>query len=286
MPIFSEGMVLQRDSEYNIWGRDMTAEKVSVEIDGVIVTENVINGKFRVKLPSHPAGTGYTMTVRGSETLLVSDICFGDVFIFSGQSNFELPCSRVLDVSAEEIAAADYPFIREYKVTPSYRFDCPEEEILPSEWKKAQESDVYKMSAAAFFFARELYEARRVPIGIIVNAMGGSRIEAWLPNSEAEKLPGCAKKLAPFLVKGSLEKLMAEQDKEAVAWLKSITGDSNCGKMPEKSKPFNVPGLTVSTELSGFSGCVWFYKEVYLKKAPRERDCYIWASLLTPTRPI
>jgi sialate O-acetylesterase len=261
-------MVLQRDREYEIWGREAAAASVTVEIDGISVSAAVNGGRFRAALPPHPAGICYTMTVHGSETLVVSDICFGDVFLFSGQSNFELQCSRVLDVSAEEIAAADYPFIREYKVIPSYRFDCPEEEVLPAFWRKAQGSRVYGMSAAAFFFAKELYETKKIPVGIIVNAVGGSRIEAWLPEEEVIKLPGCAEKIAPFKVKGSLQKLVAGQDEEVMAWRRSITKGFDCKKVPEQAKRFYLPGLTANTELKGFSGSVWFSKEVFLEKAP------------------
>jgi len=269
MPIFCDGMVLQRDVEYEIWGRESAAESVVVELDGAAVTAAVIEGKFRARLPAHPAGAGLELRVRGSVVLNVSDVCFGDVFLFSGQSNFELPCSRVLDASAEEIAGADYPLIREYKITPSYRFDRPEEEVQPAAWRRACGSRVYGMSAAAFFFARELHRARGVPIGIVLNAVGGSRLEAWLPNSEIERLPGRAETIAPYLVKGALERALAEQDREAAAWLGAVSVGFDRSKIPIRAKPFTVPGLTANTELEGFSGSVWFYKEVCLEKAPR-----------------
>ncbi len=268
MPIFSDGMVLQRDTEYEIWGK-AASDSVVVEIDGAEAEAAVVGGRFRAVLPPHEAGAGYVMTVRGGgETVTVADVCFGDVFLFSGQSNFELPCERVLDISAGELASSCYPDIREYKVAPSYRFDRPEDEVQPAAWKRARGRELYEMSAAAFFFARELHERHKVPIGVVLNAVGGSRIEAWLPNDEIEKLPGLKEKIAPFLAEGSLQSLLARQEEETKAWYHALRRDISLAEAPRSAKDFRVPGMTAGTELHGFSGSVWFYREARFDKAP------------------
>ena len=51
---------------------------------------------------------------------------------------------------------------------------------LPVMWKVASPATVPDFSAACFYFARELRKTVDVPMGLIVSAWGGSRIEAWM----------------------------------------------------------------------------------------------------------
>lgn len=261
MPLFCSGLVLQRDREYEVWGKSELP--VTVELDGARVSGEATDGKFRVKLPAHAAGVGFTMTVSaGSERLTVEDICFGDVFLFSGQSNFETPCRRVLDVSEAEIAASDFPFIREYKINAQYCFDGPAEEVAQGYWKKAQGADLQEMSAAAFFFAKELYLARQTPVGIVLNAIGGSGISSWMPYSALDE---SAKGFLDAFVRGDFKSPPPEEAiKAAEKWNK----ETNRGEPTSRDGEFTVPGMTMGTPLDGMCGSVWFYKDVYLERKP------------------
>ena len=105
--IFSSGMVLQRDKECSIWGKETQADKVQVIFEGNTYEGDVEDGRFLVKVPAHEAATGCEIKICGSSTIVLQDVCFGDVFYLSGQSNMELPVYRTRDVSAEEIDASD-----------------------------------------------------------------------------------------------------------------------------------------------------------------------------------
>lgn len=57
---------------------------------------------------------------------------------------------------------------------PEYTF------VQPAPWRIAAPSTVPEFSAACFYFARELQKTVDVPMGLIVAAWGGSRIQTWM----------------------------------------------------------------------------------------------------------
>lgn len=213
--IFSDGMVLQRNAGNRIWGTDSLADEVTVHFDGYIVKVKVESGKFSAQLPARDAGTGFSIVLIGSETVEIKDVSVGDVFMLSGQSNMELPVERVLDVSGDEINTADYPDICQYRLTPDFVFGESEESILPmTKWTKAVPGEIMEMSAAGFFFAKRIREEIGVPIGLILNAQGGSSIEAWMPMTILNKFGDFSGQIEPFLGKGALE----------IFWQREISG--------------------------------------------------------------
>lgn len=64
-------------------------------------------------LPILKAGGPYTMAINDIE---LKDILIGDVWVCSGQSNMELPVSRVTDRFRDEISTdSNYPMVRYIK---------------------------------------------------------------------------------------------------------------------------------------------------------------------------
>ncbi len=270
--IFSDGMVLQRDTVNKMWGFDSLADEVKVFFEGQVFTAKTASGRFSVELPLRSAGTGYSITIKGSETIVIKDVSFGDVFMLSGQSNMELPVQRVLDVSGEEAAKADYPDIRQYRLTPDYVFGENEESILPaSKWTRAVPGEIMEMSAAGFFFAQRIHEEIGVPIGLILNAQGGASIEAWMPMSALHSFGDFSKEIEPFLEKGSLAAFLAERENRIGKWyghIESGVRDIYSKEIPKDAKTISLPGMFNGEGKDGFSGSIWFYKEVVLDSEP------------------
>jgi sialate O-acetylesterase len=270
--IFSDGMVLQRDAVNKILGTDSLADEVVILFDGNKIICKTSAGRFSVELPARGAGTGFSIVVKGSETIEIKDVSFGDVFMLSGQSNMELPVGRVLDVSGDEVAAADYPDICQYRLTPEFVFGENEYSSLPaSKWTKAVKGEIMEMSAAGFFFAKRIREEIGVPIGLILNAQGGASIEAWMPMSELDAFGNFSKEIEPFLEKGSLTDFLTEREKRIYKWYESV--DAGVGaiyskEVPEGAKIITLPAMFNSEEKDGFSGSIWFYKEVFLESDP------------------
>ncbi|HEY0610233.1 MAG TPA: sialate O-acetylesterase, partial [Chitinophaga sp.] len=103
--LIGDGMVLQRDSKIKLWGWASPNEKVKLQFNQEEYNTTADkNGSWSIILPPQPAGGPYNMTFSGNNTVGISNILFGDVWICSGQSNMELTMERVKDKYAAIIA--------------------------------------------------------------------------------------------------------------------------------------------------------------------------------------
>ena len=93
--LFTDHAVLQRETTVPVWGWGTPGAKVEVSAswNGVKAVAKVADdGSWSVVLPTGEAGGPYTLSVKcGKESLSVSDIALGEVWICSGQSNMEMP---------------------------------------------------------------------------------------------------------------------------------------------------------------------------------------------------
>lgn len=181
--IFGDGMVVQRGKPVVVWGWAAPAAKVTVGFHDHTATAVVsAGGSWRVRLPPERAGGPYELTVRsGDNRIDLRDVLVGDVWVASGQSNMEFRVGEGIN-AAQEIATAHDSLIREFKVPNSWS-NAPEDDLAGGSWAPADPQHVGSFSAVAYFFARELRNSERVPIGIVNTTWGGSAIEAWLSRS-------------------------------------------------------------------------------------------------------
>ena len=192
--LFTDHAVLQQQTEAPVWGWGEPGK--TVVVSGSWSKEKVkttvqADGSWRVSLPTGAAGTGYTLTVKsGKETLTVQDIALGEVWICSGQSNMEMPVSGFgfqgvegsMDAIMEAPETASEVRVFDIK-TP--RRTTPEKDV-DAHWAYSYGDVTARTSAVAYFFAKRLTKTLGVPVGIIVNAWGGSRIEPWMPREVIE----------------------------------------------------------------------------------------------------
>lgn len=186
--IFSDHMVLQRDQKLPIWGWAAAGEKVSVQMDDktAISTTTDASGKWRVELPAMPTGGTHTLTVKANNTLTISDILLGEVWLCSGQSNMEFTVGGSVN-AAQEIAAANYPNIRHVKV--ALKTASTPQDTFQGTWQVCTPQTAGGFTAAGYFMARKLQKELGVPIGLIHSSWGGTRIEPWTPVSGFADVP-------------------------------------------------------------------------------------------------
>lgn len=274
--IFSDGMIFRRDAENEIWGFDALADSVTAELDGIKVTAKTENGHFRIKLPPHSAASGLTLTVTGSSAVTLSDICFGDLLLLTGQSNMELPVGRTLDVSPDAVNDS-FPYIRQFSIRPLHTVGYPAGSIPENRWIKAQGADILLFSAAGYFAARRIYLEKGVPVGLILAAQGGSTIESWMPEEELSAFGDYTAEIDRYRGDTALGEAIAQRDREIAQWKEKQdmhTDEGFSSRIPDGAKEYFVPGFIRDTELRGFSGSVWFYKEVVLDDVP-EGGCLL-----------
>jgi len=273
--IFSDGMVLQRERAVRVRGRCSQGAEVSAVLDDQPCTVLYADGRFTVTLPPQPASCGHTIIIASeNERIFLNDVCFGDVFLLGGQSNMQLPVSRVQDVSENETLSADYSLIRQFVVEPRYFFGHKAEELIANPWTMGVYPEVLSMSAAGFFFARRIYEEQNVPVGLVLNAMGGSCIEAWMSEELLNSMGISTERIKSFHTPGVFEELISEEEKLFADWMDSLlTGreDEEARAIPCDAEAFTVPYMSFDTPLEEYSGSVWFYREVELDSVP-DRD--------------
>jgi len=188
--LFSEGVVLQRGAPIPIWGTADAGEQVSVALGNVKAqTVTGADGKWMLSLPAMPAANALEMTISGKNTLKISKVAVGEVWLASGQSNMEFRLPRALNGEAE-IAAANFPLIRQFRVGRSIA-QAPQSE-LKGQWEAAVPATAGNFSAVGYFFARELYGKLGVPVGIIHASYGGTPAEAWTSDATLKSNPALA----------------------------------------------------------------------------------------------
>ena len=182
--IFSDHAVLQRDASVPVWGWAGPGEEVTVSIGTASkITKADAAGKWRVNLDKLSAGDGLTMTVKGRNTLTVSDVAVGEVWLGSGQSNMAMTVNRALNFEQEK-AAANFPKIRMFTVK-SGAAKTPQDDCQGT-WAVCTPESVAGFSATLYFCGRELHKVLDVPVGLINSSVGGTPIESWI-SEEAQR---------------------------------------------------------------------------------------------------
>ena len=192
--LFSDHMVLQQQTDAPVWGWGEPGKTVTVQGSwGAEVRTRVADdGTWRVCLPTAAAGVPFTLTVRsGKEQLVVSDVALGEVWICSGQSNMEMPMrgfgfQQVDGFRGHLLEAAEYAGrirLFDVKSDTTHVVQADVENV----WELTDMEVCAKTSAVAYLFAKRLTRNLGVPVGIIVNAWGGSRIEPWMTMESVEK---------------------------------------------------------------------------------------------------
>lgn len=196
-PIFQDHAVLQRDAPIRLYGHTDAGASLQIRLGArTLQVESDAEGDWRAELPALPAGGPHALEVQsGSRVQRIEDVLVGEVWLCSGQSNMVLPVRRSLDADSE-IAQAQDDRIRLLTLPESASIEPARGFARPLAWQLTRPDTVGEFSAACYYFARELQKQIDVPIGLIVAAWGGSRIQAWIPVDGLDRLQGHADDLA------------------------------------------------------------------------------------------
>jgi sialate O-acetylesterase len=196
--IFTDHMVLQRDQPLPVWGRAAPGRVVTVEVGPHSArTRANAEGRWRLTLPPLESGKGpLTMTVKaGDETIRLTDILVGEVWLCSGQSNMEMTVYQSADGKAE-IKAANHPNIRLFNIPrPTAMASDPQDDVV-GQWQACSPETIGEFSAVGYYFGREIHQSIEVPVGLINASWGGTIIETWTRHEEISRLPGMTQRIA------------------------------------------------------------------------------------------
>jgi len=182
--VFTDGLVLQREAEVALWGMAAPQEEVTLSASwgARATTQADTDGKWRVEIETVEAGGPYEVKVSSGESMVVlEDVLLGDVWFCSGQSNMEWRVQQFYSKKERQAYGAEGAPIR-VLTTPYACSVTPLEELRAKKrWTPVNAQTVSRVSATAYFFARQLHRELEVPIGVIVSAWGGRKIEMFTP---------------------------------------------------------------------------------------------------------
>ncbi|MCE5279144.1 MAG: hypothetical protein LLG03_14080 [Planctomycetaceae bacterium] len=172
--VFGDNMVLQCDMPVAVWGGGAAAgEKVTVTFADQSKTATAdAGGNWKVTLDKLAASDkgAELKAAAGADAATVKDVLVGEVWVGSGQSNMFLEMKSIWskDRWTKFIGETNFPNIRLSK---------------GNGWQPCSRGSVSTFSGCGFYFARNLHQELKVPVGIVVASSGGSFIEQWMPES-------------------------------------------------------------------------------------------------------
>jgi sialate O-acetylesterase len=243
------------------------------------------DGVWQVMLDPVPAGGPHTMDIEsGDEKITISDIYSGDVWLCAGQSNMEMQMERLRDDFPEEWTAKDFPLIRQFKVPQEWDFSGPRETLSGGSWLAPAAETLREFAAVPWFFAKYLCEKRRVPIGLLCTAWGGTPVESWM---SADALKGFPKKIAEgkkYADPARREKIDNTTNTAIQEWEINL-GHEDIGVAKEWQKPeagisgwddITLPGDFAAAGLAQFCGAIWLAKEFTISAEFAVQEAKLW----------
>lgn len=189
--IFSNDMVLQRNSEVTLWGNAEPREEITLKADFLereikVKTRN--DATFSISFKTPKEGGPYTISLKGYNEVTLKNVMLGEVWLMSGQSNMEMSAAWGIKDGDSEMAKAQYPNIRFFGVKKSSS-EYPQKDVIGN-WSICSPETAKYFSAVGYFFAQRMHqELGNVPIGIICSAWGGSAAELWTPKQVFDEQP-------------------------------------------------------------------------------------------------
>ena len=269
--LISDNMVLQRDQAIKIWGWASPKEKVTLLFNKKSYkTTTADNGKWEILLPAQTAGTGFEMLLKGKNEISIKNIAFGDVWLCSGQSNMTITMERIKERFPEDVASANYPDIRNFFVQTLTNLNSAKEDFPQGAWKSAVPKDILSFGAVPYYFAKDIYEKYKVPIGIINSSVGGTPIEAWISESGFKDFADIQKTIArnkdSVYVNSFNRRPAFVNAAPVIKDLGTIEHWESTAYQPKGWRNMNIPGFWEDQGLKDLNGVVWFRREIEVPK--------------------
>jgi len=223
-PAISDHMVLQREFAAPIWGTAAPGEEVSVSISGQTKTTTADDkGNWKVKLDPLKVAEGLTLTVKGTNTIEIKDVLVGEVWVGSGQSNMDMLAKGYTanDPVLAKAVAENYPKLR----------------LLSKGrkgWEEATPENNENFSALLFSFGFRLQQDIKIPVGIMVGAVGGTPSGFWLTEEMYRNDAACQEVVKQFAATYDFEAEKKKYEEELPKWKAAADAAKRKGQKPPR----------------------------------------------------
>ena len=264
-PIFGDNMVLQRGKANAIWGWSEPGDRVEVRIGEQ--TASAIAGadrRWQVKIQPPAPGGPYTIRIAGHQSIELHNVLVGDVWLCGGQSNMGLPLRFTRD-GEDEAKAANYPEIRFFSVAAHSAYHHTD--LVDGKWTVVSPETAGSVSAVGYYFARKIQQEIHVPLGMVVDALGGTPAEAWTSAAALRPLGDFDIPLA------EVQTLAAERAPEygnyVMHWYDQydigLKGNWAAADLDDSAwKQVSIPGGFAELGVPETPAVAWFRKEIVL----------------------
>jgi len=275
---FSNNMVLQQKTNAAVWGQAEPGKSIELKTGWstkkyTATADQHGNWKIMVTTPAY--GGPYQITISDGEELVLNNVLIGEVWVCSGQSNMEMPLAgwgKINDYQ-KEIDEAKYPDIRllqvEHQTANQPQSDV---KVAAGGWQQCNPQSISGFSSTAYFFARELYRKKRIPVGLIHSSWGGTIAEAWTSGSTLKNMP-YFEAAVDKIARTDQDKMTRNYAKDMENWGKNVLSKDaglESGKPVWTATAYDdsawqtmaLPGVWEQSALPGFDGIVWFRKKI------------------------
>ena len=192
--LFSDNMVLQRNSEVHIWGHSLAKSEVKIIVPwGEYINTSNSDGEWEVIVPTQEYKGPFKVEICSNENCItIQNVVLGEVWLASGQSNMSMPLQGWLPTDPIENSSLEISSSHQYPL----RFFKTKQAIghkpktnVEGAWKTSDSINSPNFSATAYFFAKNLYKELKVPIGIINSSWGGTPVQSWADQKALQNIP-------------------------------------------------------------------------------------------------
>ncbi len=207
-PLITTGVVFQAEAPVWISGVSPNNHAVSLTLgDETYQTQADETGKFLFELPPHAYGTRTDLKVstENGESISISEVKFGEIFLLAGQSNIEFKMSQ--EEHFETVKASDdyKRYDISYSVVPQIDYVDENGVVLPDYakwqgWLPLNQATLADLSAVGYYAAIEWAEHHPdVPVGLVACNKGGTSVTAWIDEESLQAAPLAQEKVvAPY----------------------------------------------------------------------------------------
>lgn len=283
---FSDNMILQQQRTMHIDGTARPSATVTITMGWQkqpVTAVAATDGKWSADITT-PKGSqkAYSLTFDDGEKTRFKNVLIGEVWFCSGQSNMEMPVEgwgHVMNWEQEK-ANAHHPNIRLFQVehTTALAPTLTVPQGYTHGWVDCSPETVGEFSSLAYFYARELTQRLKVPVGVINSSWGGTPAEAWTSHESLKTVQGFVERCNNIEATGfKADAIQKLYEGEQRAHMKKIE-DLDAGLNGNFDKPLfaqadyddsqwpsmKLPCYWENQYLNGFDGVVWFRKNIHV----------------------